>query len=100
MRQKPGTKQLLLLFALALLAQPGCWTPHSNDEFKSVREPLIALKHIRVIDGSGGPAKEDQTIVIDHARISAIENTESIPVPSNAHVIDFTGHTVIPGLVG
>jgi len=100
MRPKPGTTQLLLLYTLVLLVQPGCGTSHSNDDFISVREPLVALKHVRVIDGTGGRAKEDQTIIIDHSRITAVGNTESIPVPPNAHAIDFSGHTVIPGLVG
>ena len=32
--------------------------------FVTVDAPVVALTHVRVIDGTGAPAAEDQTIVI------------------------------------
>jgi imidazolonepropionase-like amidohydrolase len=62
--------------------------------------PLIALTHVEVIDGTGAPAQSDQTIIIDHGKISALGATASVQLPSGAKIIDATGKTVIPGIVG
>ena len=34
--------------------------------------PVIALLHARVIDGTGAPAREDQTLVIADGKIRAV----------------------------
>jgi imidazolonepropionase-like amidohydrolase len=68
--------------------------------FVAVDAPVVALTHVRVIDGSGGPAREDQTIVIVGARIDAVGPSADVVVPRSARTLDLTGHTVIPGLVG
>jgi enamidase len=69
---------------------------------KFIREnsPVIALTHVQLIDGTGAAAQADQTIVIDHGKISAVGSTASTNVPAGAKVIDARGKTVIPGLVG
>jgi imidazolonepropionase-like amidohydrolase len=56
------------------------------------------LRHVRVIDGTGAPAAEDQTIVIDGAKITRIGQDST--VPQGAEVHDLPGYTVLPGLVG
>ena len=67
--------------------------------FVKVDAPLIALTHARVIDGTGAPPREGQTIVIKGRNIAAFGDTAKITVPEDATVIDLTGKTVIPGLV-
>jgi imidazolonepropionase-like amidohydrolase len=62
--------------------------------------PLIALTHVELIDGTGAPAQSDQAVIIDHGKISAVGPTASLQIPSGAKVIDVTGKTLIPGLVG
>ena len=69
-------------------------------EFISVDAPVIALTHIRIIDGTGAAPAQDQTIIIDHGKIAAVGPAASISIPANARRMDFAGHTVIPGLVG
>jgi imidazolonepropionase-like amidohydrolase len=64
--------------------------------FVAYDDPVIALTHVRVIDGTGAAAREDRTIVIERGRISSVGGA----IPSGARTIDLTGHTVIPGLVG
>jgi imidazolonepropionase-like amidohydrolase len=71
-----------------------------TEQFVAIDEPLIALTHLRVIDGTGSPASEDQTIIIEAGRIKAIGKATDIQMPGNAVVIDLAGHTAIPGLVG
>lgn len=74
----------------------------SNDAraFVDIDAPVVALTHVRLIDGTGGPVRQDQTIVIDQARITAVGSNGQVAIPPSARVIDLTGHTVTPGFVG
>jgi enamidase len=68
--------------------------------FVKVDAPVIVLTHVRVIDGTGSPARDDQTIVLNHAKIESVSDAASASVPKDAQVLDLHGYTVIPGLVG
>lgn len=69
-------------------------------QFVAVDAPVVALTHVRVIDGTGAPARDDQTVVITGDRISAVGSVGSVTVPAGAQVLDLTGHSVIPGIIG
>ena len=69
-------------------------------QYVTVAEPVVALTNVRVIDGTGAPAVDGQTIVIENGRIASVSPASSAKVPAGARVIDLAGHTVIPGLVG
>jgi len=62
--------------------------------------PAIALTHVRVIDGTGTAPRADQTLVIRDGKIAALGDAASTKIPEGAKVLDLTGRTVIPGLVG
>src|SRR6185436_13705740 len=66
-------------------------------QFVKVDAPVIALTHVRVIDGTGAPARADQTLVIRDGLIAAVGT--NVAIPNGATVIDATGKTVMPGLV-
>lgn len=66
--------------------------------FITVDAPVIALQHVRVIDGTGAAPLTDQTVVIENGAIREI--SKSAAVPGGAHAMDLAGRTVIPGLVG
>jgi len=68
--------------------------------FVAVDAPVVALQHVRVIDGTGAPPREDQTIVLDHGKISAAGPFANTAAPAGAQSIDLSGTTVIPGLAG
>ncbi|MGB9255125.1 MAG: amidohydrolase, partial [Candidatus Korobacteraceae bacterium] len=87
----------VVLLSCACVAQ----TPPPNDTtpFISVHAPVIVLNHVRVIDGTGGAAKENQTIVISDGKIQAIGSSGTVMIPANAQQLDRTGYSVIPGLV-
>src|SRR5271165_523447 len=74
--------------------------PSQAPNFVREDSAVIALAHVEVIDGTGAAPLADQTVVIDHGKISAVGATAAVQVPSGAKVIDATGKTVIPGLVG
>ena len=91
-----------LAFALgaALAAQPGPAPSAELRAFLKVEAPVVALVHARVVDGTGAPAREDQTLILRDGRIEAMGATGSLKAPQEAQVLDLTGHTVLPGLVG
>ena len=68
-------------------------------QYVSVDTPVVALTHVRVIDGTGAPARENQTLIIRDGRIAALGDASATPVPAGALVLDLTGKSVIPGLV-
>ena len=63
-------------------------------------ETSVALTNVRVVDGTGAPPVEGQTIVIENGKIVSVTAAAEAKVPAGARTIDLTGHTVIPGLVG
>ena len=62
-------------------------------------QPTIILNHVRVIDGTGAPAKDDQTLVLAGGKIQSIAAAGG-QTPQGAQVLDLTGDSVMPGLVG
>ena len=69
-------------------------------DFIRVQSPVIALEHVRVVDGTGAAARADQTILISGGKIAAIGASGSVQVPADANRMDFTGYSALPGLVG
>src|SRR5690349_19177681 len=67
--------------------------------FITMDDPQIALTHVRVVDGTGAPARTDQTIVIRDGMIAAVGPAASTPAPPSARIVDLNGRTAIPGLV-
>jgi imidazolonepropionase-like amidohydrolase len=68
-------------------------------KYVRVNAPMLALTHVRVIDGTGAPPREDQTVVLNQGKIESIGDS-SASIPNSAQVLDLHGYTVIPGLVG
>jgi imidazolonepropionase-like amidohydrolase len=64
-----------------------------------VREPVVAVVGITVIDGNGGPAAADTTVVITGNRITAVGPRASVAVPRGARVVDGKGKFLTPGFV-
>jgi imidazolonepropionase-like amidohydrolase len=89
------------LLALALPALLNAQLPTLSENTRrwaSVTEPVVALTHVRVVDGTGAAPMEDQTVVLRDGKIAAVG--KGVAVPAGARTIDLSGHTVIPGLVG
>src|SRR5437879_54435 len=92
-----------LLFAflcVSLIASAQTKLSPGVREYVKVDAPIVALTHVRVIDGTGAAALDDQTLVIADGKIKSMGKTGSVNVPSEAKVIDLSGNSVIPGLVG
>lgn len=90
---------ILLGFAgAAMWAQPASLS-QAVRAYVSVDAPVVALTHVRVIDGTGTAPREDQTLVMRSGTIAALGPAASTPVPAGAQTIDLTGRSLIPGLV-
>lgn len=92
-------KSLSIFVAAVLLTQS---TPPLSDNVKQyvrTSAPLVALTNARVIDGTGQPAREGQTVVIRDGVIAQLGDSGSVSPPPGAEVMDLAGKSVIPGLV-
>src|SRR5271156_5234815 len=62
---------------------------------------VLVLEHVRIIDGTGSAPQEDMRIDIAAGKITAVHAASAQSAyPAHAKVLDMTGKTVIPGLVG
>jgi imidazolonepropionase-like amidohydrolase len=66
---------------------------------RSTGSALLALTHVTLIDGTGTPARPDQTVVLRGDTIAAVYASTANQPPAGAEVLDLTGRFVIPGLI-
>jgi enamidase len=91
-----------LPFVLAALFTAGMMAQSPSDDpgnFIKIDDPVIALTNARVIDGTGAPARENQTVLIRDGNIASVGNSADVSPPAGAMTIDLTGKSVMPGLV-
>ena len=97
-------KPLRLTIALALVlgaAAALADTPAALKPYVSEDAPVLVLEHVRVIDGTGAAPAEDQRIEVAGGKIVRVQSaTQRSAYPAGAKVLNLTGRTVIPGLVG
>ncbi len=96
---------VLVLVSLMLLAglaqgEPGPHLSPEVREFVKIDAPIVVLNHVRVIDGTGVAPRTDQALVIQDGKIVAIGDASAVKTPDQAKVLDLSGYSVIPGLVG
>jgi imidazolonepropionase-like amidohydrolase len=68
--------------------------------FVRVQSATVVLTHARVIDGTGKPARDDQNITLEHGKIARIEPARPVTATAETTVLDLSGYSVIPGIVG
>ncbi|HTB88955.1 MAG TPA: amidohydrolase family protein [Steroidobacteraceae bacterium] len=87
---------LLSSAALSFAQAPAALKPYVSED-----SPVIVLMHARVIDGTGAAPAQDQRIDIEAGRITRVQSAKlRNALPPNAKIVDLSGKTVIPGLVG
>ncbi len=90
---------LLLSAVTAAMVSP---PPRFSDTvrwFIAIDAPVVSLTNVRVIDGTGAPARARQIIVISGGRIAAMGDADRVRPPEGSTVLDLDGRTVMPGLV-
>jgi enamidase len=93
---------MLLAFCLAVPSVAGAQRPILGPGTRThvpVDTAVVALTNARIIDGTGAPARADQTLVIRDRRIAEVGPVGRVAVPAGALVIVLTGKSVLPGLV-
>ncbi len=97
---------LVVIVAIVIFTMPEwsgllpAWPGYRVAPYVRVHSSMIALTHVRVIDGTGSSPIENCTVILSGDKIQTIGNAASTPVTPGAQVLDLTGYTVIPGLVG
>jgi N-acetylglucosamine-6-phosphate deacetylase len=100
------SRQTAVFGGLALLAAAGplgAQQPALSPNVKryvSVDTGTVAVTNVLLIDGTGAAARPGQTVVIQQGKIAAVGPAGRVRPPAGALVIDGTGHTMIPGMVG
>jgi Amidohydrolase family len=95
--------RILVAVAILLLASP---VFAQRNAAESVRARYLygknasvkLLEHVRIVDGTGGAVLEDESILIEGTKISRIGR--DLAAPAGAEVLDLSGYTVLPGLIG
>ncbi|HEV2594730.1 MAG TPA: amidohydrolase family protein [Sphingomicrobium sp.] len=85
--------------AAPVLAPPPLQLGPDVEPYVEVPAGQIAITHVRIIDGTGAAPIENATLLIDSARIGTVLPSGT-PLPSGYRVLDGTGQTALPGLVG
>ncbi|HSE24078.1 MAG TPA: amidohydrolase family protein [Pyrinomonadaceae bacterium] len=91
------TRSLVLIIAFFSLTNAQI---ADRQQVVRVEAPLVALTHVRLIDGTGAAPVEDQTIIIGDGKIQSIRPTSDAKIPTDARTIDLSGYSILPGLVG
>jgi imidazolonepropionase-like amidohydrolase len=71
----------------------------SVKKFIVIQSDTLAMTHVKIVDGTGGPSKPDQTLVIIKGVIVSIGNSANTTLPAGAKIIDCSGKTIIPGMI-
>jgi imidazolonepropionase-like amidohydrolase len=91
----------VVLCALLATGVAGAQIKDGLKPFVKEDAPVLVLNHVRLIDGTGAVAMEDQRIDIENGKIARVQSAKlRNAYPPNAKVLDLTGKTVMPGLVG
>ena len=90
---------IVALSALFLTSSAETQTPAQPPSPVRYSQPVIAITHVALVDGTGAPARADTTLVIREGRIAALGPSRRVRLPSDATIIDGTGKTVLPGFV-
>src|SRR5438046_10197866 len=86
----------LILFSSSLGQGP----PNDLKQFIRVDSNVVALTHVRIVDGTGAAPMEDQTILIVDGKITEIHPSAAVFAKEGIKTIDLNGYQVLPGSVG
>lgn len=70
-----------------------------NETALPLGKEVIVISGATLIDGRGGFPVSDAVVVIENNYIQAVGTAETIEIPNDAHLIDASGLTLLPGLI-
>lgn len=96
----PATLRLSVRRAFAAFAACAIPTVFAADVPPTVTPaPVTAIKAGKLIDVATGRVRDDQVIIVQGGKISAVGAAGTTVVPPGATVIDLSSKTVLPGLI-
>ncbi len=90
----------LAFAALSAVGAPTVAQGGGQQQFIAVQGDVIAITSVKVIDGTGAAPRDNQNVVIRDGRITEIGPAGSVQPPAGATIVDGSGHTLIPGIIG
>jgi hypothetical protein len=78
-------------------AQTAGTLPEAVRNYVAVSEPRVALRHVRVIDGTAVPTAEDQALFIADGRIVSVGPDRAAPTPNGVKVLTSRAAPSCPG---
>ena len=103
----------IILTLTILVSLQGCGQKQATDiqtkkndisdytqSFISIDSPRIALSNVKIIDGTGNPSRNSQTVLIENGIIVDIGDSKDIEITNGFHEMDLSGRTIIPGIIG
>ena len=103
----------IILTLTILVSLQGCGQKQATDiqtkkndisdytqSFISIDSPRIALSNVKIIDGTGNPSRNSQTVLIENGIIVDIRDSKDIEITNGFHEMDLSGRTIIPGIIG
>lgn len=92
-------KQISII-AVLLIGLTGHNQVIANDKkFVDYSQTNIAITNVKVIDGTGSPSRNNQTLLISNGKVAALGASQAVQLPKDTVIIDGSDKTVIPGLV-
>ena len=82
------------------LTQPPVTLSPLTQKYIRVNSSRVVLAHVRVIDGTGKPAVDDQNVAIEGGKIVAVQSGADVASSNGITVLDLRGYTVMPGIIG
>ena len=69
-----------------------------RDRYVKVSAPAYVLRNVTLIDGTGAPARMNQSVVVEEGRITQVGSR--VDIPPDAELLNLSGHTLIPWMFG
>lgn len=92
-----ATAALLLAPMLAIVASA---QGSGQNRFVAVQGDEMVITNVKLMDGTGSPPRDNQTVLVRDGRIVEVGDAGSVRAAADAAVVDGSGHTLIPGLIG
>lgn len=107
MTRVKNSRPLIVLLCLALLITGKVFSQNgANPSLLEINPPdgptddmVKAIVGVRLIDGLGGPANENVTVLVKGNRIVEIGSKNQVSIPEGAEVTDGKGMSLLPGLI-
>ena len=73
-------------------------SPQVRDRYVRVSAPALVIQNVTLVDGTGEEPRRGMSVVVEEGRITEVG--QRVSIPPDAEILGYSGHTLIPGLVG